>query len=117
MTDPILIVQYLNENFEISTILIIGGLIITLYFKLKKYISQERKELESKIESIKSSIDSNFKSIESKTDQKWNSIENKLEKMQENIIDIDRRLCRLEGAFASKDCCMIKDSSQVKKAE
>lgn len=41
----------------------------------------------------------------------------KLDKMQETITDIDRRLCRLEGAFASKDCCMIKDSSQVKKAE
>ena len=33
-----------------------------------------------------------------------------LSQMQGNITDIDRRLCRLEGAFASKDCCMIKDS-------
>ena len=30
--------------------------------------------------------------------------------LQETVTDIDRRLCRLEGAFASKDCCMIKDS-------
>lgn len=41
----------------------------------------------------------------------------KLDKMQETITDIDRRLCRLEGAFASKDCCMIKDSNQFKKIE
>lgn len=30
-------------------------------------------------------------------------------KLDEKLTDVDRRLCRLEGAFASKDCCMIKD--------
>lgn len=44
-------------------------------------------------------------------------IEQKLEKLDEKVTDIDRRLCRLEGAFSSKDCCMIKDSSQMRKAE
>lgn len=34
-----------------------------------------------------------------------------------DIRDIDRRLCRLEGAFMNKDCCMIKSDSQIKKAE
>jgi hypothetical protein len=41
----------------------------------------------------------------------------KLDKMQETITDIDRRLCRLEGAFASKDYCMNKDNSQSKKVD
>ena len=50
-------------------------------------------------------------------DSKFKSLEEKIDKMQETVTDIDRRLCRLEGAFASKDCCMIKDSSQIKKAE
>ena len=30
-------------------------------------------------------------------------------KLDEKLTDVDRRLCRLEGAFASKDCCVIKD--------
>lgn len=38
-------------------------------------------------------------------------------KLDEKVTDIDRRLCRLEGAFASKDCCMIKDDRHLKKAE
>jgi hypothetical protein len=35
----------------------------------------------------------------------------------DNILDIDRRLCRIEGALMNKDCCMLRDGSQVKKAE
>lgn len=40
---------------------------------------------------------------------RFTSIGARLDKIQETITDIDRRLCRLEGAFASKECCMIKD--------
>lgn len=45
------------------------------------------------------------------------SLSKKIEKLDEKVTDIDRRLCRLEGAFASKDCCMIKDDRQIRKAE
>jgi len=45
----------------------------------------------------------------------WNTLNSRLEKIDEKLTDVDRLLCRLEGAFASKDCCMIKDD-RVKKA-
>lgn len=41
----------------------------------------------------------------------WNAII----KLDEKITDIDRRLCRLEGAFSAKDCCVIKDERQIRK--
>lgn len=50
-------------------------------------------------------------------DKKFDAIGHRLDKMQETITDIDRRLCRLEGAFQSKDCCMIKDSRSMNKTE
>jgi len=37
--------------------------------------------------------------------------------LRADMHDIDRRLCRLEGAFQAKECCMIKDSRQMEKAE
>lgn len=46
-----------------------------------------------------------------------NHVDQRFDKVDEKITDIDRRLCRLEGAFSSKDCCMIKDERQLKKTE
>jgi len=48
---------------------------------------------------------------------RFDRIDTRIDKLDEKLTDVDRRLCRLEGAFVSKDCCMIKDSGQLKKAE
>jgi hypothetical protein len=37
--------------------------------------------------------------------------------VSEKLTDVDRRLCRLEGAFSSKECCMLKENRHHKKAE
>lgn len=50
-------------------------------------------------------------------DARLDKMDSRLDKMQETITDIDRRLCRLEGAFHSKDCCMLKAEAQSRKAE
>lgn len=41
---------------------------------------------------------------------------NRIDKLDEKVTDIDRRICRLEGAFASKDCCAAKEEKQYRKA-
>lgn len=48
----------------------------------------------------------------------WNF--KKIEKLDEKLTDVDRRLCRLEGAFScfsSREICGIRTDSQMKKAE
>jgi len=72
---------------------------------------------QSKIEMSFKRIDERFDQMEKKNDERFDKLEKKLEKMDEKLLDLDRRLCRLEGAFSSKDCCMIKDDSRLKKAE
>lgn len=47
--------------------------------------------------------------IEKKFEERFNRLEMKVE-------DIDRRLCRLEGAFSSKECCILYHE-HAKKAE
>ena len=54
----------------------------------------------------------------------WNSlnkrfdrVEVRIERLSEDSHCIHNRVCRIEGAFASKDCCMIKDSNQLRKTE
>jgi hypothetical protein len=52
-----------------------------------------------------------------KVDQRFDKIDQRIEKLSEDVRDMDRRLCRLEGAFSSKECCMIKDERKIDKAE
>jgi hypothetical protein len=58
-----------------------------------------------------------FDAMDKKFTEKFEILEKKIEKLDEKVTDIDRRVCRLEGAFNNKECCMIKDPSQLKKAE
>lgn len=44
-------------------------------------------------------------------------LDSRIDKLDEKVTDIDRRLCRIEGSLMSKDCCMLKDDRQQKKAE
>lgn len=62
---------------------------------------------------MNSRIDKKF----DKVDLKFDKMDLRFDKLEEKVTDVDRRLCRLEGAFASKDCCMIKDERQLKKIE
>lgn len=67
--------------------------------------------------SLNQKIDGVNNSLSKRIDDVNNSLSTRIEKLDEKLTDVDRRLCRLEGAFASKDCCMIKDERHLKKAE
>lgn len=60
-----------------------------------------------------------WNAINRRIDNLENSLNKRIDKLDEKVTDIDRRLCRLEGAFSSKECCMIKDhrSENLKHAE
>jgi hypothetical protein len=41
---------------------------------------------------------------------------NQIKSLDEKLTDVDRRLCRLEGAFYRQECCVIKDHHIKEKA-
>jgi hypothetical protein len=49
--------------------------------------------------------------------KRLNKIDEKIEKLCEIVTDIDRRVCRIEGALSNKDCCVLKDDRSKQKAE
>jgi iron-sulfur cluster repair protein YtfE (RIC family) len=142
MNDFISLLQQMIPKLDAGTLIILIGVIVALYKRAKNEIKTELAILDSKIEgkhkdsdtkttgleaklcNVEAKITAHLTNMETKLinmesriDSRHTNLENKIDKMQDTITDIDRRLCRLEGAFASKDCCMIKDSSQMKKAE
>ena len=47
----------------------------------------------------------------------WNRLNKRIDKLDEKITDIDRCLCRMEGAFSAKECCALKAESTHRRVE
>ena len=58
-----------------------------------------------------------WNSLNSRIDKLDEKLGARIDKLDEKVTDIDRRLCRIEGAMAAKDCCMLKDERQLRKVE
>jgi biopolymer transport protein ExbB/TolQ len=70
-----------------------------------------------KFEMLENAMSKKFEEQDKKIDSVNTALSQKIDKLDEKLTDVDRRLCRLEGAFASKDCCMIKDDRHLRKAQ
>lgn len=42
------------------------------------------------------------------------SLKQDINKLDEKVTDIDRRLCRIEGAMMNKECCMLQHDHKSK---
>lgn len=83
--------------------------------KLSEKIESGDNRLAERIEAGDNHLATQFTTAFRALEIRMDGFEKQLGKLNETVTDIDRRLCRLEGAFSSKDCCMIKDSSQMRK--
>ena len=45
----------------------------------------------------------------------WGTLWRSIGKLDEKLTDVDRRLCRMEGAFSMKECCRL-NPDEIKKA-
>jgi len=86
------------------------GLILALLLVIWREIKQVENKLGNRIDKLDEELNHKIDKLDEK-------LSNRIDRLDEKVTDIDRRICRLEGAFASKDCCMIKDSSKLQRAE
>jgi hypothetical protein len=92
------ILQQLS-HLDLGQILVMGVMLWVMYTRILSKMDKLEDKLSGQIQ---------------KVDDKLSA---QIQKLDEKVTDIDRRVCRMEGAFNNKECCMIKDSSQLKKAE
>lgn len=52
-----------------------------------------------------------MKMMWSDMNRRFTQVDSRFDKLEEKITDMDRRLCRLEGAFSAKECCALKADS------
>ena len=85
--------------------------------KFETKFSDMDKKFETKFFDMDKKIDALQVEIKSDMAQLESRLTIKIDKLDEKVTDVDRRLCRLEGAFSAKDCCAIKDDRHLRKAE
>ena len=89
--------------------------------RLTKQIDDLDQRLNTKIDAIDQRLTKRIDELDQKFTKRMDELDHrlshKIDKLDEKVTDVDRRLCRLEGAFASKDCCMIKDDRRLPKAD
>ncbi len=47
----------------------------------------------------------------------FTKLSSEIRDIRSDIQDIDRRLCRIEGAMSAKECCMLKDHKTSEKVD
>lgn len=82
------------------------GLMLVMWHNLNSRIEQSEKGLSNRIDQVEKGLGVRIDGLSIRID-----------KLDEKLTDVDRRLCRLEGAFSSKDCCMIKEDRNLRQAE
>lgn len=45
---------------------------------------------------------------------RMDKLDARMDRFEEKLTDVDRRLCRIEGAMMNKDCCMLKHEHKEK---
>lgn len=113
-------IQHL-QSIDIRALIAIGIMMMSACYGMCKVMRNGFNLINSKIDTInanlKKEIDTINASLNGKIDAVSASPNGKIDKLQETVTDIDRRLCRLEGAFHSKDCCILKADGKQKVVE
>jgi len=107
-----LILWFMGAGFSVNFTLLLmmwNSLTSTKEY-LEKKINVSEEKLSKKIDDIEDKLSKKIIEVDLKLSQK-------IDKLDEKVTDIDRRICRLEGAFSAKECCMIKNDQDLKKAE
>ncbi len=112
--------QSLNQRIE-TVNMDLANRIEAVNTNLTNRIETVNMDLTSRIETVNTNLTNRIEAVNTNLTNRIESVNtnlsNRIEKVDEKVTDVDRRLCRLEGAFSAKDCCMIKEDRHIKKAE
>ena len=96
------------RTFEVIMIIISSGIftsLLALFYRFGK--NQERQD------GFFKSIDERFNRV----DERFHEMQSKIDEMQHSITDIDKRLYGIETVLHMKDCCVLKQDQNLRKAE
>ena len=109
------------QKIDAANLIAMASMLFFMYCRIESKAEKRGKDLDKKFEAIDKkfdAVDKKFDAVDKKfdaMDKRFDKIDERFDKLEEKVTDIDRRLCRMEGAFSSKDCCMLKEERHHKK--
>lgn len=104
-----------------SILMLMGKLLADHSKELQKGFKEQNEKIHNLFKEHGDKFRSEIKDfrIEIKKDHKEESdtIRSEIKDLRKEVQDIDRRICRIEGSLASKDCCMLKESRSKEQAQ
>ena len=95
--------------------------ITKLNTKISEEINKLDAKLSDKINKLDTKISEEINQLDAKLSDRIDKLDTKLsdriDKLDVKVTDIDKRLFGVETLLHMKDCCMLKDDRQLKKAE
>jgi len=107
------VAEYLNTCSTSTGLLGIAVLIAGGIYCLWKQGNDNRKELKEDMKELKDDLKSDIKDLKSDIKE----IKLDIKSLDSRVSSIERRIYGVETMLHMKDCCMLKDDAQVKKAE
>lgn len=104
-----------------SVLLLIGKLLADQSKELQKGFKEQNEKIHNQFKEHGDQLRGEIKDLrtEIKKDQKeeCDTIRSEIKDLRREVQDMDRRICRIEGSLASKDCCMLKESRSKEQAQ
>lgn len=112
------------KGINITVIIALAVFVGFFYGLLKKEILGKIDALKTDISTLKTDLTSKMSKLETdlcskidKLDARIDKLEIKIDRLDVKVNDFDKRLIAVEIMMRMKECCMIQDDSQLRKAE
>lgn len=96
---------------------ILGGIFIFLWSNLNGKINDVFRELSKRIDDLSIKVDRNEAKFNAKLDTKLDPILESINDLDKRLNELDKRLYGIEAVLHMKECCVLKQDQQLKKAE
>jgi SMC interacting uncharacterized protein involved in chromosome segregation len=73
--------------------------------------------VDRKIADLSAEMNKNYQSLNDKIDKNETKFDAKIDSIQHSINELDKRLYGIESVLHMKDCCVLKQDQNLKKAE
>lgn len=99
------------SKFDTANLIAMGA----MFWLFKKHLDGKFEKIEKRFEKLEEKSEKRFEKIELVSEKIYESFYARFDKVDAEMREVRTSLNRMEGAFYSKDCCMLKEDKTEKR--